>query len=748
LGNHLPRQCGIATFTSHLSEAIAEAHAGIDCFVLAMNEPGQRRAYPERVRFEIAESDVASYLRAADYLNINDVDVVCLQHEYGIFGGKAGGHVLALLRELRMPIVTTLHTILASPNPQQRGVMNEIVALSERLVVMSAHGAALLRDTYQVPAEKIDWIPHGIPDVASAGLSKDRLGVSGKSVILSFGLLSPNKGIEYVIDAMPAIVARYPDTVYIVVGATHPHVREQQGETYRLMLENRAERLGVGPHIIFHNRFVSQGELNEFLGAADLYVTPYLTQEQITSGTLAYAVGSGKAVISTPYSYARELLAGGRGILVPWKDAAAISREVLGLLGDTEKRLALCRRAYEQGRTMLWPVVAREYVKSFARARVDHARRQRTAFRAKTLAERPADLPEINFGHLLLMTDETGMLQHAVFSVPRYDEGYCLDDNARALLLMTMIEEEGAEDRGVVRPLASRYLAFVSNAFDPGAQRFRNLMSYSRQWQDGSGSEDSHGRALWALGALVGRSGHAGLQNLGHRLFQTALPALRDFTSPRSWAYALLGIAEYLRAYQGDQNIQALQIALAQRLHGLYRRVSRPEWPWFEERATYCNARLSQALIVSGWSTHDEEMLADGLKSLGWLAHVQTSPDGYFAPIGSNGFYGRGEPMALFDQQPVEACGMISASLEALRVTGDERWANEARRAFGWFLGQNQLHQSLYDATTGGCYDGLHADRFNENQGAEATLSFLLGLVEMRANAQAGAKLAAKGNLE
>ncbi len=732
LGNHVPRQCGIATFTTDLSDAIAAEFSELDCFVLAMNDAGRRHAYPARVRFEIAESDVASYQRAADFLNVNTVDVVCVQHEYGIFGGKAGSHVLALLRELRMPIVTTLHTILGEPNALQRHAMDELTQLSERLVVTTALAAAVLRDVHGVPDRTIDVIPHGIPSVPCTSRSKDQLGVEGKSVLLTFGLLSPDKGIEHVIDALPAVLARYPDTVYIVLGATHPHVKERHGETYRLSLEHRAQRLGVDSSVIFHNRFVSPGELAEFLSAADIYVTPSLNPEQSTSGTLAYAVGAGKAVISTPYLYARELLADGRGILVPWRDPQAIAREVVDLLGDDAKRLGLRERAAAQGRSMVWPAVARRYVQSFERARAEHTERLRTVFQARTLAQRPAELPEINFEHLRLMTDQTGMLQHGAFSIPRYDDGYCLDDNARALLLMALVEDAGTEDGKAVRALAARYLAFVSHAFNKERGRFRNFMSYARQWTEECGSEDCHGRAVWALGTVVGRSGDPGRQSLGGHLFHAALPAVQGFTSPRAWAFALLGIDEYLRAFQGDSNVQSVRRTLAERLHHLFQRTSGREWPWFEDRVTYCNARLSQALIVSGRWMEQPEMMVAGLRSLEWLASVQCSEGGYFTPIGSHGFYVRGGRKALFDQQPVEACGMVSACLEAGRVTGDGRWAEHVRRAFNWFLGQNHLQQPLYDATTGGCRDGLHADRANENQGAESTLAFLLALLEMR----------------
>jgi glycosyltransferase involved in cell wall biosynthesis len=733
LGNHLPRQCGIATFTTHLRDALGREFGDVDFFVLAMNDASQAHAYPPCVRFEIADSDVAAYRRAADFLNVNDVDVLSVQHEYGIFGGKAGGHVLALLRELRMPIVTTLHTVLRDPNPLQRQVMDELALLSERLVVMTEHGAQILRTTHAVSDDKIDVIPHGIPAVPFDASSKDRLGVEGRSMLLTFGLLSPDKGIETVIDALPQILEHHPDTVYVVLGATHPHLKERQGETYRLGLEDRAKRLGVDSNVIFHDRFVSQGELVEFLSAADIYVTASLNPEQSTSGTLAYAVGAGKAVVSTPYVYARELLADGRGILVPWNDPGAIAQEVVALLGDDMKRRRLRERAAAHGRTMAWPVVARSYLQSFDRARVEHTARRRTLFQAKTLAHRPIDLPEVDLDHLTLMTDDTGMLQHGAFNVPRYRDGYCLDDNARALLLMALVEDAGTKDRKLVRALSSRYLAFVNHAFDEQRGCFRNFMSYERQWTEASGSDDSHGRAVWALGTVVGRSVDPGRGSLGGDLFHAALPALSQFSSPRAWAYGLLGIDEYLRAFQGDKAVEQRRAELADRLLDLLQRTSEGDWRWFEDSVTYCNARLSQALIVSGDRMHNIKMTDAGLQSLDWLLSLQSSPSGQFAGVGSNGFCVRGSAPAPFDQQPVEACATALACLDAYQVTSDPRWTSRARWAFNWFLGENHLQHWLFDPSTGGCRDGLHADRPNQNQGAEATLSFLLALRGLRA---------------
>jgi glycosyltransferase involved in cell wall biosynthesis len=728
LGNHLPRHCGIATFTTDLADALTDAQ--LECSVIAMNDRGKRYGYPKRVLFEIAESDLGSYHRASDFLNVNDADVLSVQHEYGIFGGKAGAHLLTLLRDLRMPIVTTLHTILATPNAEQRLVMDELCTASERIVVMSGHGAELLSKVHGVPARKIDRIPHGIPTLPGATHSKNKLGVQGRPVLLTFGLLSPDKGIEHVIDALPAIVKRFPDVVYIVLGATHPHVKENDGEIYRLMLEARCHRLGVDENVVFHDRFVSQPELVQFLAAADIYITPYLNPEQITSGTLAFAVGSGKSVISTPYRYANELLAEDRGVLVPWKDAAAIAAAVTDLLGDDDRRAELERRAGAFGKTMTWPVVASAYIQAFQRAAVEHRARV-PSFRASTIARRHVALPELNLSHLRAMTDDTGMLQHAAWTVPRYDDGYCLDDNARALMLVTMIEDAKIETSAVVRSLATRYLAFIRHARSTSGGRFRNFMSYERSWTEPQGSEDSHGRAIWSLGTVVARCPDAGRRALADELFRNALSASSAFTSPRGWAYTLLGIDEYLRAVPSHDGAVSIRAVLADRLVELFRDSSSDEWPWFEDRLTYSNARLSQAVMRTGDAMKREDMRTIGLRSLEWLHSLQRTEDGHFAPIGSDGFFVRGKTKAEFDHQPVEACGMVSACLEAFRITGKRHWVEWARTAFDWFLGLNHLQQWVYDASTGGCRDGLHRERRNENQGAEATLSFLTALMEL-----------------
>ncbi|MDW8325375.1 MAG: glycosyltransferase [Anaerolineales bacterium] len=733
IGNYLPRQCGIATFTTDLCEAFAAEYGNATCLALPVNDIPGGYAYPPRVRFELAEKDIDSYRCAADFLNINNVDVVCLQHEYGIFGGRAGSHILSLLRELRMPIVTTLHTILREPDPDQRRVLEEIVALSDRLVVMSERASEFLQEIYRTPAEKIDLIPHGIPDVpfVDPAFYKDHFGVEGQTVLLTFGLLSANKGIEYVIAALPAILRRHPDVVYIVLGATHPHIKRREGETYRLMLQRLAQEKGVAEHVIFYNRFVSLEELVRFIGAADIYITPYLNPAQIVSGTLAYTLGAGKAVVSTPYWYAEEMLADERGVLVPFRDPEALAEQVIALLDNDARRHAMRKRAYLFGRNMIWSEVARRYRESFERARAERRRTDHRGFTIRALHPRPGELPILKLDHLRRMTDQTGILQHAIFTVPNYSEGYTTDDNARALLVSVLLEELGHAE---ATELASRYLAFIWHAFNVETRRFRNFMDYRRCWLEEHGSDDSHGRALWALGVVLGRSSTPAFQSTASRLFEWALPAILDTTSPRAWAFALLGIHEYLRRFGGDRMAGQVRKELAERLLALYTRQRSDDWRWFEDRLSYCNAVLPHALITCGQAIPCEAMSVAGLESLDWLVALQRSDGrgGHFVPIGSNGFYRRDGERARFDQQPVEAQAMVSACLEAQRVTGDPRWRKEAERAFEWFLGRNDLNLPLYDPTTGGCRDGLHPDRANENQGAESTLAFLHALLELR----------------
>jgi glycosyltransferase involved in cell wall biosynthesis len=735
VGNYLPRQCGIATFTTDLCEAISTECGAAQLFAVPVNDTESGYEYPARVRIALEQDDLSSYEQAAAFLNFANFDLVCLQHEYGIFGGSAGSYILEFLRRLKMPVITTLHTVLREPNPDQRRVMNEIAALSDRLIVMSDLSSQFLQEIFKVPGKKIDMVPHGVPDLPflDPNFYKDRFGVEGKAVLLTFGLLCPNKGIENVIQALPHILSKHSNVVYIVAGATHPHILRREGDHYRAHLQALAKENGVESNVIFHNRFVSPEEMVEFIGAADIYITPYRHEEQVVSGTLAYALGAGKAIISTPYWHAIELLDDRRGALVPFQDPEAIARKTVELLDTPAIRHAMRKRAYLYSREMIWKRVAQGYMASFEEARSDRMRRPRVMFADEASPKCLDRLPRLNLDHLHRLTDDTGLLQHATFAVPNYAEGYTTDDNARALVLTVLLEQLGDIEPETTGNLASRYLAFLGLALNAANGRFRNFLSYGRTWTEEQGSEDCHGRALWALGTVLGRSKDQALRGAAGRLFEIAIPALVAFTSPRAWAFGVMGIEEYLSSYPGDRNAQKVSSILANRLIHIYDVIQSPGWFWFEDVVAYSNPRLPQALLAVGRRTSHPQMLSVGLVTLNWLNEIQScSGQKHFVPIGSQGFYRKGGERTRFDQQPVEAGGAVSACLEAYRATGDDRWRDEAWWAFNWFLGDNDLQIALYDPTTGGCRDGLHPERVNENQGAESTLAFLMAQVEMR----------------
>ena len=733
LGDYLPRKCGIATFTTDLHTAIAAEYPTVQCQVVPVNDIAEGYDYPSEVRYEITEQDLSSYLRAADFLNITDVDVLCVQHEFGIYGGVAGSHVLALLHELNMPIITTFHTILQEPNSDQLRVMSELIGLSTRLVVMAEKGKQFLIDIYGASADKIDIIAHGIPDMPFAETEsfKEEFGVSGRQVLLTFGLLSPNKGIEYALQALQAIIKEFPDIVFIVVGQTHPNLIREEGEIYRLSLERMAKDLGVQKHVVFFNRFVGIDELIRFLGAADIYITPYLTETQITSGTLAYAFGLGNAVISTPYWHAAELLSNDRGKLVPFRNSEAITEAVVNLLKDEPLRISMREKAYESGRDMIWSRSAQLYMKSFHQAGLDHSIINRKSSLIKTLDEQPGQLPVLKLDHLFRMSDSTGIFQHASFTVPNFSEGYCTDDNARALILTVLLKQTGNHTPRV-NELAATYVAFINHAFDRETHRFRNFMSFGREWLEKVGSEDCHGQSLWALGFCMRQGSYENFFKLSADLFEQALAVSADFSSPRAWAFSLIGIDEYLKRLSGDRHVYQIREILTSKLMQRYADAANAEWEWFEDVVTYANAKLSHALIISGRAMQDSTVLETGLKTLRWLLNIQTSSNGSFQPIGVNGFYKKGHARHQYDQQPIEAQATVSACIEAYYTTGDKWWTAEALRVFEWFLGRNDHGMSLYDSTTGGCRDGLHVDRISQNQGCESTLAFLLALLEMQ----------------
>jgi glycosyltransferase involved in cell wall biosynthesis len=735
IGNYLPRQCGIATFTTDLVEGLSAEAPDIYCWAAAMNDKPEGYPYPEKVRFEINQNKLTDYSVASQFLNINQTDIVCVQHEYGLFGGPAGSHLLKLLGDLRMPVVTTLHTILKDPAPEYRAVMCKLSDLSDKLVVMSHKASDFLKDIYAVSEEKIAFIHHGIPDTPfiDPNFYKDKFGVEGKKVLLTFGLLSSNKGIENVLQALPAVIKKHPDVVYIILGATHPHILKLHGDAYRIMLQQLVRKLDIGEHVIFQNRFVELKELCEFLGIADIYVTPYLEEAQITSGTLAYAMGTGKAVISTPYWYATEMLAEGRGRIVPFRNPDAIAEQIIGLLDNDVERHAMRKKAYTFSREAVWKEVSRKYLQVFSEVRQNRTRnpRPRHSYVENIKAITNFELPEIKLDHLKAFTDDTGILQHANYTIPDRTHGYCTDDNARALLVTAMGQKYLPTNGLGLDFLSGHYLGFLLYAYNEKNGRFHNFMSYSRQWMEEIGSEDAHGRALWCLGKAV-----AFLQNPGHlamstTLFNKALRALENFHSPRAIAFSLVGMHAYLDRFSGDSDVRRIREVFADRLFDQFKNNATDGWPWLENALNYANGKLPQALLLSGHRMQRNDMIDMGLLSLKWLLAIQTE-DNHFVPIGSNGWYEQGGPRARFDQQPVEANSMVEACVEAFNVTRDQTWFENAVMCFNWFLGHNDLNLPLYDPKTGGCRDGLMADGINQNEGAESSLAWLLSLITLQ----------------
>ena len=731
IGTYLPRQCGIATFTADLAAAITANDPNIDCSIVAMNDRPEGYEYPESVRFQISEDRLNEYDLAADFLNLRNLDVVCLQHEYGIFGGQRGSFIIELARNLNVPLITTLHTVLKDPSSEEQQIIAQLAETSASLVVMSERAVEFLRDVYRVPASKIELIHHGIIDVPFLEVDpcRSKVAADEKTVILTFGLLSPGKGIEYMVDALPEIVSSHPDVLYFVVGATHPHWKAENGEDYRLRLHLRAKELGVADNIVFHDRFLERDELLEFIRAADIYVTPYLNEAQIVSGTLAYALGAGKAVVSTPYWHAEEMLADGRGRLVPFRDSGALARSINGLLDHPEERLAMRRAAYEYCRPMEMNQMGRRYLKVFAKA-VARDRPTRLDVPAlDTLSHHEKRLPQINLKHLRLMTDGTGLLQHATFTVPNRAHGYCVDDNARALIVATRTQDLNRKEAGLTE-LSSIYLSFLDDAFNAETGRFRNFMSYDRRWLEDVGSEDSHGRALWALGVTAGCGRNEGQVAVATQLFRAGLPALEQFSDSRAIAFPILGIQAFLHRYDDDDQTRELLSALGRRLENRYRSFATEDWRWHEEMLTYDNARLPQALMACGRTTGDQDLVALGIHVLEWLRDIQLDPSaGWFAPIGNRGWFSKSGAKARYDQQPLEAAAMIGACVEAYECAQGEEWIELASTCFDWYLGKNDQQIKLYDHATGGCRDGLQQDSANENQGAESTVSYILSLL-------------------
>jgi len=728
IATYPPRQCGIGTFTTDLVSAVRQ-HTGdrLRTVVMAIDDPADDLDYGEDVAYRLNQHDNAGYVEAAAFLNYNRVRAVSLQHEFGIFGGRDGAYILDLVRELRCPVVTTFHTVLREPSEGQRAVMDELIVLSSLLVVMSERAVEFLQDVYGAPEQKIRLIHHGVPEIPLVEPQnyKSQFEMDGREVLLTFGLLGPGKGIEYALQALPPVVERFPNLCYIILGATHPNVVREQGESYRLGLQRLARNLGLRKNVLFTGRFVTLGQLCEFLKAADVYVTPYVSREQITSGTLAYALGAGKPIVSTRYWYAEELLADGRGVLVDLCSPEAISDALLGLLCNPARVREMRANAYEFSRRMTWTEVGRTYLEALREA----------ISRARVRASMPDEsmrhmlpitgLPRPRLDHLCTLTDDTGLLQHARYSVPDRSHGYCTDDNARALVVAAkyydLFRDAEAER------LLSNYLSFVTYAQRPDGL-FHNFMGYDRRFLDEVGGNDCYGRALWGLGYATYR-GPAPHCNLARETFERALGNLRTLNL-RGRSYALLGLYYYVHRYPEAEDILVRITELADAHVEQYHEESADDWPWFETVVAYDNAVIPQSLFVAYEVTHNEAYLEVARASLDFVLALADRGD-HLSLVGNEGWHRQNGDRAVYDQQPIDASGLVEACKAAFRLTGDRSYLKHMRMAFDWFLGVNDKGQPLYNFKTGGCSDGLMPTGVNENQGAESTLCCLLALLTL-----------------
>lgn len=720
-----PRECGIATFAADLRQAILDISPEAKVGVIALTNRPDGYDYPPTVTFEIKQNQLRDYRLAAEYINLSGVGVVSLQHEYGIFGGEDGGYVIELVENLRKPLVTTLHTVLRNPGEGQKNVLTRVAAVSARLVVMSRRAISILREVYGIPRQKLSLVPHGVPDVpfVDPNYYKDKFGVEGRLVILTFGLLNRNKGIEFMLDALPDVVRRHPQVVYIVLGTTHPEVKRRQGEEYRLWLQRRVRALGLGDHVIFYDRYVDFSELCEFIAASDIYVTPYQSKEQIVSGTLAYAVGMGKAVVSTPYLYAEELLADDRGRLVDFGDTAALGATLLDLIENEAMRHQMRKRAYEFGRQMVWKEVARSYLGIFESTAASYHTRVLWPSSSRPLTS-TYDLPVAKLDHLARLTDDTGIIQHATYGIPDRRFGYSTDDAARALVVTLMHYRQSGDEQAL--SLASKYLAFLRYAQLPDGQ-FHNFMGYDRQFKDENGSKDTLGRALWGLGVAVAYGPNEGFRALAREMFEPALDSLQT-NHPRATAYAICGLHAFLQRYEGAARVRRQLNELAHQLASWCQEDAVQGWYWFGEEITYSNGKMPLAMLLAYDSTGDETYKQLGLRSLDFLLRT-TYHNGHFDFVGNQGWFRKGKERALFSQQPVEAGYMAEACLSAHELTGERRYLEMARATVEWLLGRNRLGVALYDQGTGACSDGLEAQGISLNQGAESVISCLLALL-------------------
>jgi glycosyltransferase involved in cell wall biosynthesis len=748
IGTYIPKECGIATFTSDLLNSVSGENKDVHCEVIALNDPSETYDYPEEVVFEIQRDKIEDYYRAADYINESDADIVCLQHEFGLFWGNAGDYIFALLSGINKPVITTMHTVIREPKEEYRVSTEKLIMHSEKLVVMSQTAVEMLKEVYQAPEDKIEVIFHGVPDCPFNNCEKYKqmLDLKGSPLVLTFGLLSQNKGIESMLDALPGVVSKYPDLVYLILGATHPMVKKYQGETYRNYLKNKISELGLENNVVFHDKFVEKEELCNYILASDFYVSPYLSREQIVSGALTYAIGMGKAIISTPYWYAQEMLSDDRGVLVDFGDTDGFKDSLLHLIENPKECDEIRKKAYDFGRKMTWTNVGKEYKLVFSKALKSYSTYPKTQSRFSFL---PNQLPEIKLDYLNLLTDDVGVIQHSNLGVPARHHGYSTDDVGRALVALTqLIDSQKKADE--FWKLITTYMSFLEHAqTDTG--HFHNFMSYKREFLDEKGSEDTLGRAIYGLGHVVSCSYLSkNIRTLAHTLISKSKPEVENLNYSRAKAYTMCGLYEMLRAGIDSDEFEpvfnsrrdavrsidslvskdvfeAIFVKHADSLVDLYETNHKPDWNWFEPTVTYSNAKLSESLLLAYNYTKDKGYRKVGLETLDFLTETQWKGD-YFDIVGNQGWYSYNGEKPIFDQQPIEPGYLTQAYISAYEVVRDKKYIELAKFSFEYYLGRNRLQAVMYDYTTGAVCDGLNCDGMNCNQGAESVVCYLMAL--------------------
>jgi glycosyltransferase involved in cell wall biosynthesis len=710
LSNFPPKECGIATFTQDLITSLNKKfNPKVKSRVIALNEESSIYNYDSRVIMQMNKDYLEDYINMAKKINRSDkIKLVCIQHEFGIFGGEYGSYIIPFLETIEKPVVVTFHSVLPEPNNLRKNVVKFICDKSAAVIVMAESAVDILNRDYGVSRNKVHVILHGIPDtpMKPAEPLKKKLRLENKIVLSTFGLLSRGKGIEYMIKALPYLVKKYPNILYVIIGETHPVIRKREGEEYRNYLVDLVKKLKLQDNVKFYNKYLDLNEIIEYLLATDIYICTNLEKNQIVSGTLSYALGCGKAVVSTPNIYAEEVLSNDRGVLAEFQNPKSFADGIDKLLSDEKWKKRIEQNAYAFGRSMIWSNVASSYLHLFNKV-------------VKLREETTEKYPKIKLNHLKNLTDEIGCIQFSKLSTPDSSSGYTVDDNARALIVSTI--HDRLYNSEISKELSSTYLNFLERVHDEEGKF--NDMTYEDNKLIRT-SEDAIGRTLWALGHFINNSNNEEHISKAKIMFDKSHPHIQEDSSPRAKAFSIIGLYHYYKKYNNEAILSKIK-QLVDTLVESYKKESTEEWNWFESYLTYSNSKLPEVLFLAYNLTKNPEYLEIAEKTLKFLTNLVFFKD-ELSPIGQNGWYNRNGIRSFFDQQPIDASSMVQTYLTAYAITNNDNYYNNAVLAFNWFLGKNHLKQMIYNDVTGGCHDGLSKSSINLNQGAESTIEYLI----------------------